>query len=542
MFEDMYDYFKASPAYMPSFEKSAFWGQLSNLINHGDQIFDNDASDAYLVGGQTPVGPGRLGLMLDWYSNEDPRYNQIYNGYGHYGFGEGTYEQYLDRDNDEILDARRETYGCSDYTDKEASMDVYAAYALGGFMGFDLGAGVRGVWSAENPTYWDSPLFGYKDSFVLNSYNRQYDLATGRLLYDWSEQSSGSYTDGSGIWALILGARSKSLLPGLDLVANLAPVLYSWNNKVDWNYTSFTNYDPANVDDYSITRSYQGIDDDFGADHPLTGSSLGVYANVRGDYALTPGVLLTAELGGLTIGWNPKDEKAESTASTIRRTNALIGGVPTVQTTTSDEVNTTTLEEKGGIGAAYLNLRAQFPANGWRLGLGLNTSVAGSNNEVMKTYSSNETVRWNPNDGTPASGGTTVTTYSEQVKHTYDGIANVLELPVGIIVDLLSNLQLQLGAKHTIEVSSLTEKTNLVSQSMETAVYTADNGYSFTNIDPPSGFVDTNETEYSVEQYTSLYYGVTWRPYEQVQIDFAGFGDDNLLDLDNWRLSVNIYF
>jgi len=545
MFEDTYDFFKSSPAYMPGFEKNAFWGQLSNLRDHSDYIFDNSANDAYLLGGEMAIGPGRLGLMLDWYSNVNPEYNEFYGGSGHGGFGEGTYEQYLDRDSDTIIDARQETYGRSDYTSKHSEMDVYAAYALGGFAGFDLGAAVRGIWDANNPSYYtSSPLWSYKESFDLNSYNRQYDLNTGQLLFDWSEQGGGSYTYGSGIWALILGARSKTLLPGLDLVANLTPALYSWDNKVEWNYTSNTNYNPASVDDDIVSRSITGINgNNFNAVHPLTGSSLGVNANVRGDYALTPRILLTAILSGGTSGWNPKDEKMEETYTERRRTTTLIGGIPTVQTGTTNDSSITSLEEKGGTNYATLNLRAQFPANGWRLGLGLNAYVIGNNNEVVATENTHDTYRWDANDGDPANSYTMVTTSSERVKNTYETLINQLELPVGIILDVLSNLQVQLGAKHTIAASSSSSKYDLLSQTLMTTVRTFDNGVSTSTINPPSGMNEEQTHEYSVEQYTQMFYGVSWQPYEQMQIDFAGFGGSaGLLTLANWRLSVNIYY
>lgn len=52
MFEDMYDFFKYSPAYLPSFKKNSFWGQLSNLESQYDYLYvDSPDDDYYLLGG-----------------------------------------------------------------------------------------------------------------------------------------------------------------------------------------------------------------------------------------------------------------------------------------------------------------------------------------------------------------------------------------------------------------------------------------------------------------------------------------------------------
>jgi hypothetical protein len=544
MFEDMYDYFSYSPAYMPTFQKNAFWGQLSNLQYTDDLLFDNDASNSYLVGGQMEFGPGRLGVMLDWYSYVSPIYNVFYNGYGHNGFGEGTYEQYFDRDADNIIDARQETYGRSDYSDKSAQMDVYAAYALGAIMGFDLGAGVRGQWDSYNPTYFSGPLGGYKGSFNLSSYNRQYDLITGQQIWDWSENGSGSYSSGDALWKLILGGRSKDLMPGMDVVVNLVPEFYSWSSKVDWNYAATTLYNPWNtalIHDDTETYKVSGVYNEPYYGQPASGSSLGIGANARTDFALIPGVLFTGTVDFETHAWNPKDQKYEYAYSDVFRDTVMVLSVPTVQTETTNNSSTYKFDEKGGITSVKVGLRTQFPAKGWRLGLGLNAGTNSSSNETTLNFNYTGTNRFNANDGVPADSYTDTTTETNVVKYTYEEIYDTLEIPVGLIIDLLSNLNLQFGAMHTITARSYTYKSALQSQSMRTTVRTYDNGASSTtSISLPDDFNAYQISNYSVSQSTDLSYGMTWWPYERVQIDFTGFY--NLTNLANYRLSVNLYF
>ena len=60
MFEDVYDLFKASPAYLPSFERSTLWGQLSNLQNQNDLMFMDPtwtsvSNNYYLLVGQLNI-------------------------------------------------------------------------------------------------------------------------------------------------------------------------------------------------------------------------------------------------------------------------------------------------------------------------------------------------------------------------------------------------------------------------------------------------------------------------------------------------------
>lgn len=549
MFEDMYDYFKYSPAYLATFKKNAFWGQLSNLQSTGDHLFEPYTYDStYMIGGQYDTGFGRAGLMIDWYSGVYPQWNDFYNEGGtHLGFGEGDLVEYSDRDGDGNWDMRQHSYGRSDETSKYSENDIYLAYSLGAFDIFQLGVGVRGdVWSYD-PTYYTGHISGYNDfasgknSFDYLGQERWTDLITGQEVYRRDDTVSGSNSAGYADWRPILAARTDALVQNLSLLLNLSPILRFQSNKVEYNYMMTETSAPAIpgfADDRSVTVTESGAS----WYDPLPSTAFGVAADLRADYQLTPGVLLTGWGGFETHAWAAKDAKRD--AETTRWINTYTWDDPEYIRYTQRDTTTYNYlyDQKGGGTEASLKLRFQFPAKGWRLGLGIGGSFYNNNLESTETVAEREVTRYDYYNGDPGYSYTETSVTGDKTLYKYDYTSNSIELPIGLIIDLLPNLNLQMGARHTIVFYAENGSQKELERTVPVTTRIYDNGY----IDEGSTPNDLNT--WVAESYSAsgqshsneLMYGLTWWPYEQVQIDATAFY--NLVELQNYRVSVSLYF
>lgn len=556
MFEDTYDYFKYSPAYLPSFKKSTLWSQLSNLENDSDRLFLGTVSSYYLLGGQTDLNglaglPGRAGLMLDYYTSTNPVASTAYAGPSHNGFGEYTYDEYRDLNADNIVDYQKETYGRSNQTDRYSSGDVYAVYGLGAAAGFDLGAGVRGQWSGYSPTYFSGNSRGTAyGSFEWVGRERQWDLTTGQLIYTRDEDGSGSWNYGNADWKLILGGRSKNLIPKMDLVANVTPLLHLQGNSVDWNHNVAYNNspsDPNTISDYAANYHDKGVY--YSGSALPSGTGFGILADVRADYPLTPGVLLTGKFNFQSVNTPYKNDNFEQNINIASHNSYFAGGLPALLAVTDATNIVYKYEGASGYTDISLKLRAQFPAKGWRLGLGINGESYAGKNDITTNYSFNDRYRYDAGTGDPADSYTTVSASGYKVREISESAITTLQFPVGLVLDLLNNFSLQMGVVHTLALTNTSLDRQYQERTLGVQTQTYDNGTTSTTLNSlGTNFPDAVHTSvFSVSEYSNAYTGATWFPFEQVQLDFyVGFANNqsysNLLNLANYYVSANIYF
>ncbi len=556
MFEETYDYFQYSPAYMPSFKNNTFWSQFANKISApatGDRLFNNSVgSYDYFIGAQADaMGMGRAGLLFQNAIASTADNAQAYGESGtHTGLGENTYNDYRDRNSDGVLDYRKETYGRSEATYHGNYGNVYAAYALGEVEGFDLGLGLRAIWNQSTPTYTQLPysasggfLSVYTGSFNLEGRERQYDLVTGQELYRYDESTKGSLNFGNSNWKIILGGRSKDLLPDMDLVVNLVPVFQTYNNALKWDYSQNTNYapsDPATLSDIQQTYKLTGVDTYWTSTRP--GGGFGVNADVRSDYTVAPNLLVTGQVNVQTLSTQTKD--AQKAYDRWKQTRSPYWtGTQFVNTmTTENENKTWNYDGKGG--TLYLNaaLRAQYLAKGWRLALGCAAATNNSTNEETQAYATNLRMRYESGDGIANNSYTTVTTESYKTKVTTQNITNTYSFPTALVFDVLKNLQFQVGANHVITTTSNTSSTEVTERALYTSTTTRDDGSVTSTVVPPVGALqEANRTSTLTSNHaTQFAYGITWWPYEQIQVDFTYFSQ--VLNLENYRIGISVYF
>lgn len=538
MFEDMYDFFKYSPAYLPSFKKNSFWGQLSNLESQYDYLYaDSPDDDYYLLGGQMDLGVGRLGVMFDWDGYQSGQGATNYNGYSSTGFVESTQVDYRISSGSTVIDSKTEAYSHVKRNSDSLSNDVYIPFGIGGVAGLDLGAAVRGEWWANGYTYdpWVGSYGNVGYTFDEDTYVRNYNLLTGNMTDEFTRKMSGNFGYSSENWRLILGARTnKSLISSLDLVLNLAPIFAFNNNKYKAEKNDFWNFDTATLSTRRTDTTYEGINTNVGM---YVSSGIGVEANLRAEFQMTSAVNLIGE-GGIeivpqTLGDNKRDDRIQDVQT------QGIGGLTWVR----DQNDFTHSKYFGttGDGNAYAKIRAQMQAQGWKLALGLNYTNNWQNREITTVQEVNNVLQVS-GTGSTATDYTQTVTSAYEYKDKYDYLNTYVELPIGLVLNLIENLPIRFGAIHTIQFASETGTREVTSRTPATTVTNYADGSSTTMITAPGNNQDErNYSNYWNDHWNNFYYGVSWWPYKDMQIDITGFGQD-ILVLNNYRLSFNFYF
>ncbi|MBN1595876.1 hypothetical protein JW933_08125 [candidate division FCPU426 bacterium] len=567
MFEEMYDYFKYSPAYMPGFERNALWSQLSNMYSQGDQMFDGTSSPSYFIAAQNDLmGMGRLGVAIDFLNLVSPVENLNYEAPdSHMGFGEQTTERYLDTDGDEIIDLKREGYSKGEATDYYSASDIYVAFGMGNISGFDLGIGVRGGWESYNPTYTaNHPYFGglYSDpvmSFDREARVRDYDLLTGQELYRFDESATGSMSLASSTWRLILSGRSRELMPGLDVVLNAAPVLYNVTNDYESEFRMSENSSPADPmlsNEQSVVVTDEGCE--LGLTFPLLGelygyskpaSGFGVDTDLRLDTDVA-GVHLTGWAGYYTLGFTYQDAKRDVDMREHFRGMNWFVGVPVIETYDTQSHYNYAWDGSGGESDILARVRVQIPFQGWRLGLGIGGNIANSNWEETLDWSVSMSQRFFRDNSDPADDFNYRIAAHEKYKIKYDTTDYNLDLPVGIVIDVLKNFALQVGARHRIAQSVINQSRDIVETEIPETLITYDDGLQYGGVQSPwtnlSGQIGgtpdamNSFSRVTVSHSTNLYYGISWWPFEQVQVEMYGLG--YLQELWQYHVSVNLYY
>ncbi|MCK5217999.1 hypothetical protein KAR10_00655 [bacterium] len=539
MFDDVYDLFKFSPAYLPGFERSTLWGQLSNLQNGNDFLFGDPTSSPvsnnyYLLGGQFNVmGLGRGGGMIDWFGESDPQWVTDYNGNNANGLAESTEVDSRDLDGDGIYDFRGETYGRIEKIDHDSNNDIYVVFGMGGLFGMDMGAGVRADWDSYQPSYnpytTANPFTTGTHSFNEKAWERQYDLINNNAeLYRWDQLGTGSLNYGTATWRLILSGRSKTLMPNLDLVVNAGPVLRIATNKYEYEFTQdqdSTPGNPATGNNKKFTES--GIEAGTGV---YPGSGIGFLANARADYTLYENLLLTARIGWNLIPYSISDAQLE------RNTWELNRALQRDEQTIGENY---TYEGDVGSSLAEIKLRAQYTAQGWKLGMGINASTSSETREVTTKYEYSET-DVGSNTGDPSTDYTeTITEGRESITKSTD-ITDTLELPVGMVLNIVKKLPIRFGAKHIIRKISNTDTYEVTARTPRTTRREYGDGAVDHTVSDISEYFHWTDSSLTVTHETVFYYGLTWWPFEDLQIDIANCAYTAFLH--EYNLSITFHF
>jgi hypothetical protein len=552
MFEDQYDFFKFSPAYLPSFKQTLVWTQLSNLHNGGDELINGSAANYYLLGAAAPGLGGGLGAMIDWTGQSQPQDVTNINGQNGTGFVESTQVQYRDNNNDGIFDTKITTYGREKEIANTSASDIYAAYALGDFMGLDLGAALRiGMGNflndfgssiafqnanyTYNPNGINNPFDSNAVSFDENIQNTVLDITTGNATSTLSQATTGSLDVGNNIYRIYVGGRAKDLLPDLDLVVNVGPAILAMWNKYDYTFDKFQNFAPGNPmaanrdDKYSET----GVESDFG---PIPGSFLGVTSDIRADYSLAKNIILTGTFNVVTVGGNATDSKLDRTTSTV--INTPNGPLEQVDQTNITDNDASTA--KMGVSKLAAGLRGQYLVSKvFKFGMGLryNNETLDYKQTTVNQYNSTRTLS---GTGTPVSDLTTVTTRGDTTDFHGHVATETWELPVGMVIQLFDNLPIRFGASHVITVSENDSDRNITSRTPQTTVTTDGNGAVTQTVNTTTNTEASSTSDVSVTHNTYLYHGATWWPTPNVQIDLT-----NIIGLASWQdyqVSITLHF
>ncbi len=553
MFEEMYDLFMDSPAYLPSFTKNAVWSQLSNLDSRSDFIFGYSPSNSnWQVGGTTDlIGLGRLGVMFDYSAYSEPVNNwRFWAPAAHDGFGEGTQVDYNDGNGDNIVDFRREAYSRSEAQYSQSVGEVYVGYGLG-LDGLDAGIGVRGEWWMDSPTYNPATSFWMGDfPFEQAATLRDVDLITGQSLHTFDMTSTGSWNESWTEWGLVLAARSKDafgLMPGLGLLVNVRPYLDTYGNEYEAKYQTDEDFSPS--DPVIISRqTYEVTESGFenaSIYNNVPFSGFGVDSYVRADYTLW-GVNWTGwfNFEGNGYSWQNADFSHDS-RQRLDNTDTT-SGIPVY----TADTYTVALDQKveGDFGSTWteLRLRGQIPFTGWRLGFGINGVLNYNDNEMVETITAQETRRWDAGTGVPADSYTVVTNSREKRRISWNSSQSFIQFPLAIVIDILKNFSIQVSGQYQIFQYTSTETREVLESPVPTTVTTYDDGSVTFNI--PGSFTTYTGDYFHAEQRanvqtsftTSFAYGLTWKPWEQVQIDLTGFTEPDRPGV--YRASFCLYY
>jgi len=537
MFEDVYDFFKYSPAYLPSMQRNTLWSQLSNLYNANDRVFAYSGTGYFLLGGQMDMGLGRGGGMIDWYSRSSAQYVTDYNGNSDYGFQESTEYDYLDQDSDGVYDYRRESYARIEKNNHRYFNDVYLAFGMGGIAGFDLGAAIRADWSSYQPTWND-----WNSDVSLNELvkERQYDLLTNTELERYDYTRTGSLNYGASTWRAILGARSQGLVPGLDLIANAGAILSLATNDYEYTFeeTRITNPGSSLSSEIYSKSTQKGIEPNANESgtYFFPGSGIGFLVNLRGDYKLSNDLVIIGEAGFSLAPRVVSDAKLET--QNIDRNTTPNGSLTQVDENTSND--NYTYEGNVTTTSANLGLRAQYTAKGWKLGMGVRASTTNNTSDITTKNTYNYQGRIT-GSGSTSVDCTSIATSGYEKQKVDITITDVLEFPVGLVINILDNLPIRFGASHMITITSDYNKEEYNSRTPYTMTTTYDNGVvTQTTADYINQSGQDNNSTVSADHSTSFYYGLTWWPFENLQIDVANFYW--ITYLADYRLSITFHF
>jgi hypothetical protein len=560
MFEDTYDYFKYSPAYLPSFQRNVFWGQFSNLGNSYDQQINNSSlsNPYYLFGGQMDMmGMGRGGVMFDWTGastsqNNVNNYNHPVGNTGVRGLYEDTLVTYT-TSGGAVIDGKTTSYSHVNRVDNQSNNDLYLAYGLGGIMGMDFGAALRGRWWVSNPTYdpWQGTAYGNAGyTFDETTNVRSYNLLTNALTTTFDRNGSGSLSYGNYNWLLDLGGRAKNLFPNLDLVVNLGPILNINSNKLTAESTDKNDWEPNNpglVFNQTITHRISGMEPGANSStiglystgdtfYFYPGSGIGVLANARGDYAYNPNIILTGQLGFLTqpitLSSDAKEEFVDTT-----NLNQTVGGL--LLTTNLNNDFQRKYEGNINSGQTYAKFRSQFLSKGWKLGLGINYTNSWYLTNIKDTQTTRNVMQVSGTGSTATDYTETVTSGSE-TESKYENSNTVVELPIGVVFNILDNLSARLGYSHQLVYSVTNSSLQTTSRTPQVTQRNYNDGTSTTTVGGSSAYDESNKSEYYIYHNNVVSYGASWTPYTNVQIDFTDF--IYVLNLNYYRLSISFYF
>jgi len=421
---------------------------------------------------------------------------------------------------------------------QQASGDLYLAYGMGLMGTLDLGLGLRYSWTNYDPTYFYNNPYGTSyGSFNREGNEDQWDMLTGQKIYSFAEKGTGSLSYGSSDLRIILSGQTK--VSDINLLLNVAPLLMFHSNKLDWHYSRSADLQPNQPNSSTTFLGYDvtGFDPNSGEE---PGTAFGVDAEVRGDYQLNPSMQLTGWLGLETYGWNTKDGKYTN-QYTNDAVSPYFNVVPLSQETKFNSTTTQKWEDNGSNTDIHARARVILPANGWRIGLGVNAGTSTYKNEKTMTGDYSGNTRYANTNPVNSDDYTASQTWNNKVKYTSESTTDTIEFPIGVIFDILKNLNLQVGAKHTWNISSSTSTTEVQNQTLGTTQTNYDDGHSTSAVNTLiSGYNAIRTSTITQSHSNSLYYGITWWPFEQVQVDVTGF--NQILSLSNYYISMSFYF
>ncbi len=531
MFEDVYDLFKYSPAYLPSFQKAALWTQLSNLFNTSDDLMDGSGTSYLVFGGQMNLMDlGRAGMLLDWDSDSTPQGVTDNNSQSDSGFVSSTEVDYLDTNSDGIIDVRAERIADIEKIYNYLGNDIYLVYGIGDFMGLDAGASFRAFWRSYNSTYnpWNSSL-----SLNENYEEHTYDLTTNTETSRDGYTRTGNLDYGYARYDLTVGGRSQTLLSGFDLVANLGFILNPHGNDYEYIYERNMDSDLSTTGELYEKYSETGIEPDSGY-YPGTG--LGGLIDLRSDYQWNKQVKIIGEASYEIISCGITDAKQER--EDIYRNTYMSG----LDLYTDEIVDTESDTYEGSVTDSLLDLRVRgiYQGEGWRLGMGIKASSDTSTTEctTTTTYSNINTTSGRP---VAVNNSTVTTVSSEKSDYTYRSNVDTLSFPVGLQIDILKNMPIYFGAEHRITITEDSNSNEVTERTQETTTTVSGDGTSTSTITDISNAIDARaDSTVTTNHATYYYYGLTWWPMENIQIDMK-----NVYRLDYWRdfeLSFTFHF
>lgn len=507
------------PARITEIEGSRLWTNLSNFINHDEDVFDNGSVPFILLGGTTKLGGIYPAMIYDRlnYNYALPTGLDDVNGHEIYGDAEVTKIDWIDSDNNGTYDRRIVTERTASAYSYSQISDFYLAVAK---MFGNLRAGLGFMHNEDKFTYTDP-----ENNFSFDT--TDYNLVSGLSTFKAHAGFAGDNKSNTNINRAIFSAWLDQERIRWGLQAEVAMLKMKDYALINGDTAVHTN--PA---DTTVFHTAVHVLDSL--DLPQSGMDITVTLKSHYNYNENAQGRFYLNVG--TTSWNYGDGALD-----FHRNGRLDR-----YTTFLWDTTTTWSWQTGSYGNHYLGVGTHqlfTVSDRLKFGIGLffttgswkDSTVARDTTLGVEIYDDNDGIAFDPDDYVETSWS------SESWMTKRTGATHEVSLPVGLEFTIANPVVFRLGAEHiyTIDDYTVVEQ-QIAYEPLRIRTVDGTGTVTETMIDPGPAPIGSNETHYEKWSQTNYHYGIGWNVTSNLQIDLMGFA--KLTDLTNWKLSATLKF
>lgn len=529
-------------------EGSRLYTNLSNLVNSGEEILANNSSDTFLIGYSTKnpfIENFWNSVFIEFQKTKMPHYVQIdsdldgNNDIDGFGSLSDEFTGYYDLNGDDLYDIIRQiSQERSDYDEiNQIEFALNNTYDAGNFV---IGAKIH------YNSYSSDEDISYDMSYTYHDIEENFDYFTENQLDD----SSNHYLDSN------FDFQASILLPdfrGYEVRGDFIFMNqnYSSDQQVNDHYREdYFDPDIPELEYFNIVEDvYKNV-----TERPGNAFTLGTSMRktfVKAAQRKNDGYW---KIGGdITFG-----SYDYSVLSEIIQTDTekYFDGLDTLLTDYLEtDIENSLLKDNG------TQKRTQFSLNGkinypfnekvyFGIGFNYNYQIINRETDFVESFENIYDYEILDEDST-AADYTITETYSITADRTYEQYTSNFTVPVGIEYKFTNNNKWDLRFGSVFRSSC--ETTNDAKEIKDVSPITTETNYGDGSVDidiEDNTYDSTSEQTNSTNNSTNYYYGLGFRPTDNLQIDLLGFlggatDEDNLLDADFYkqlRLSFTLKF